>query len=611
MVSAAPSPASHRPIALRHVAMFMVGWAMLFAFADGWLLGTRFDPYLAAGQLRVAVVALALNLLLFAWLTIVGTAVLGRPRAAFLLIGALYLVIALISRLKLANLGEPLFPWDWLSISQFAGMSSGYFALDARSAITAGLSAVAVAAAIFVWRRELRVARWKSLVVALLVGLPLYGLYVVIEPQRKPLGLLNMTWAQAANLRAHGLLNHLALNLRPALVLPPAGYGEAAIRAVCAENSAAAAPAIVRTHPHVIIVLNEAFTRIDRTLAPDVAFTTELAPYFRSLDPVVLSVPSFGGLTANTEFEILTGTPMAFLPAGAVPFQQYLHKPQPNALPRLFKRAGYRTVALHPFHRTFWNRDAAFALLGFDRFIAIDDLKLPPGPPYVRDAALGEPIARLVADSAQPMLLFVTTMENHGPWFVPRYQNPEVSVGSAPTDWSAAARETLATYGQGVHNGDAFLRDLTSRFAGRDDVVVAMFGDHQPTIVVPDMGNRNLMSLRFGDPAQRVPPRFEERAILETEIAFWPRTVPLRSQAQATLIGAALARHAGVPLDGYWQTVERVGTLHPTIQKRFATRGDGSEIALADAKALDALRLLQHDALFGSRFAGTYCTQAN
>jgi hypothetical protein len=335
----------------------------------------------------------------------------------------------------------------------------------------------------------------------------------------------------------------------------------------------------------VIVVLNEAFTRIDRTLAPEVTFTSELAPFFGSLGPVALSVPTFGGLTANAEFEILTGTPMAFLPTGAIPFQQYLRHAQPNALPHLFRRAGYRAVALHPFHRSFWNRDEAFRLLGFERFVAIDDLKLPPGPPYVRDAAIIEPIVALVTESERPLLLFVTTMENHGPWFDRRYATPVVGVRSAPGDWTATARDALATYAQGVRHGDEFLRDLTARFAGRDDVVVAMLGDHQPTIVVPDMGNRNLMALRFGDPGQRFPTS-TDRKMFETEVAFWPRRVFLPPAAKATLLGPALARHAGVPLDGYWRTVERVGT---------------------DARALDAVRLLQYDALFGARYAATHC----
>ena len=599
---------ARRPTPPSYLAALAAAWLLLFAFADGWLLGTRFDHYLATGQPFVAATAFVLNLFLFTWLVLLGATMLSRPRVAFLLTAALYLVLALASRLKLANLGEPVLPWDWLAVRQFAGMSSGYLALDTRSIVTLVGAAASIVLALALWRRDQRVPRRKPLIAAVMLGVPLYVIYIGVEPARKPLGLLNMAWAQPANLRAHGLLNHLALNIRPALVTPPPSYGLESIRALCAAPTAASPAAPVRKHPHVIVVLNEAFTRIDRTLAPQVVFSAELAPYFGSLDPATISVPSFGGYTANTEFELLTGTPIAFLPSGAIPFQHYLREPQPNALPRLFQRAGYRAIALHPFHRTFWNRDTAFALLGFERFVAIDDLGLPPTP-YVRDAALVEPIAALVAASEQPLFLFVTTMENHGPWFDRRYGTPNIGVSHVPADWTSTARDTIATYAQGVRNADDFLRDLVSRFAARDDVMIAMFGDHQPTIVVPDMDNRNLMALRFGDPAQSLPPRYEERAILETEVAFWPRRVPLPPHAQVTLIGPALARAAGVPLDGYWRTVERAGALHPTLQKRFVTDAQGGVAAHGDAKALGALRLLQHDSLFGARHAGTYCAQ--
>jgi hypothetical protein len=110
----------------RRVALFLLAWAALFLFTDWWLLGTRFDHYLASGPSLAAAAALAVNLLLFCWLVLVVAVVVGRTRTAFLLVAAAYVLLALASRLKLANLGEPLLPWDYLSIRQFAGMASGY-----------------------------------------------------------------------------------------------------------------------------------------------------------------------------------------------------------------------------------------------------------------------------------------------------------------------------------------------------------------------------------------------------------------------------------------------------------------------------------------------------
>ena len=60
-----------------------------------------------------------------------------------------------------------------------------------------------------------------------------------------------------------------------------------------------------------------------------------------------LNVSVKGGNTANTEFEFLTGDTMAFLPAGSIPYQQYITKDTPSMASYL-KSLGYETYAMHP-----------------------------------------------------------------------------------------------------------------------------------------------------------------------------------------------------------------------------------------------------------------------
>ncbi len=72
----------------------------------------------------------------------------------------------------------------------------------------------------------------------------------------------------------------------------------------------------------------------------------------------------FGGGTANSEFEFLTGLSMGNLPAGACAYQQYIHAPIPS-LVHHFNSLGYRTMATHPFLASGWNRTAVYPRLGF------------------------------------------------------------------------------------------------------------------------------------------------------------------------------------------------------------------------------------------------------
>ena len=64
-------------------------------------------------------------------------------------------------------------------------------------------------------------------------------------------------------------------------------------------------------------------------------------------------VPTFGGYTTRTEFELLTGLPTYAINTPSVP--QNLLKKQYiiDSFPRYFKNLGYSTTYIHPFSKTF------------------------------------------------------------------------------------------------------------------------------------------------------------------------------------------------------------------------------------------------------------------
>jgi hypothetical protein len=596
-------PPVHPKSAFAAIGLCLAIWVLLFLVFDGWLLGDDLSAYWQGGAYGAAAAALGYNALVYALLTAVFAAILGRWIGGTLAAGIVYGVLSLACFLKLKNLGEPIYPWDYLSIPQFAGMSVGYAAIAGKAVAVLCLIALCLVALVVQQRRERRASRAGAAALAVVLAVASHFLFLSKTTTRRPGGVVHVAWSQADNLRANGLLSFLALNLGPALISEPPGYDRAAIQAICSEPQSLA-PTGGRP-ADVVLVLDEAFTRIDRTFARWVKFNRELTPFFTSLKPGKLSLPTFGGFTANAEFEILTGTAYADLPSGSVPYQQYLQRTFPFSLPRLFERAGYRTIAVHPFLRTFWNRDHALRQLGFDQFLSIEDLGLGPAIPYVRDQALLPVITRLLDDDHRPPLfIFVITMENHGPWFAPRYEHRTVELEAAPADWTSAARESFANYGQGAANADAFLHGLVDYAKARANVVVAMFGDHHPTFLIPDMGNRNLMALPFGDPAKVLPADYAHRAIMETEYAIWPGGGP--AELQAAFLGPLLAQRAGIGLDRYWSFIAHAAREHPVVQRRFVTNPDGAA-ADADDATVRGLRLLQYDLLFGRQYANSAC----
>ncbi len=132
--------------------------------------------------------------------------------------------------------------------------------------------------------------------------------------------------------------------------------------------------------PNVLVVMNESYADFS-ILGSPLNTNQPVTPFADSLQEntqrghALCSV--FGGGTANSEFEFLTGLSMGNLPAGACAYQQYIHAPIPS-LVHHFNSLGYRTMATHPFLASGWNRTAVYPRLGFHGHPPLPRQRLEP-----------------------------------------------------------------------------------------------------------------------------------------------------------------------------------------------------------------------------------------
>ena len=71
----------------------------------------------------------------------------------------------------------------------------------------------------------------------------------------------------------------------------------------------------------------------------------------------------FGGNTANSEYEFLTGNSVKRFP-GMVPYVSYFTHDQYSLVTTL-QEQGYRALAIHPYKASNWNRPSAYQLMHF------------------------------------------------------------------------------------------------------------------------------------------------------------------------------------------------------------------------------------------------------
>lgn len=239
-----------------------------------------------------------------------------------------------------------------------------------------------------------------------------------------------------------------------------------------------------KVKPNVLVIMSESFWDVRKL---GVEFEHDPLHYFDQLKTESqygeLYVPVFGGGTANTEYEVLTGMSIKNFPYDwHMVYREEIFKPHPS-LATAFKTYGYKTVALHPYYPWYYRRNEVYPLLGFDAFISIEELAPTLDEsdyqPFISDAVVTNELLKLIEQEEKPVFNYTVTMQNHGPYDDNRYENP-IAVRTPLTE---ASETLLSTYTQGISHSETALRHLIESLRKMDEpTLVLFFGDHLPML---------------------------------------------------------------------------------------------------------------------------------
>ncbi len=194
-----------------------------------------------------------------------------------------------------------------------------------------------------------------------------------------------------------------------------------------------------------------------------------------------LQVPSWGANTVRTEYAVLSGLDPALLQVHQFNPYRRLSKHVVPSLAQYLRSIGYKTICVHPYAATFYRRNKAMPLLGFDEFIDIKAFnKDDYFGAYVSDQALGQKVVDLLqSQTEQPLFVFVITMENHGPLHWESVTAAEqAQLLKQPLPQGA---EDLAPYVRHIQHTDQMLAHLRDSVANlKRPTGLCLFGDHVP-----------------------------------------------------------------------------------------------------------------------------------
>lgn len=238
-------------------------------------------------------------------------------------------------------------------------------------------------------------------------------------------------------------------------------------------------------HPNVIYLQLESLFDVNTVIGAE--YSEDPTPNFNRLSRDYpsgeLYVPSIGGGTANTEFEMLSGLNIDFFGAGEYPYTTILHETTCETIAYNLRAQGYSATALHNHTGTFYGRNEVYSRLGFDHFVSLEYM------PYVtytevgwaQDGVMTDEIMKALKASDERDFIMAITVESHGKYdenYVYHAGDPEII--SLPEQINAGR---FASYLHLIHETDAFVGKLIDKLERFDEpTVCVIYGDHLPSL---------------------------------------------------------------------------------------------------------------------------------
>ncbi len=240
------------------------------------------------------------------------------------------------------------------------------------------------------------------------------------------------------------------------------------------------------THPNIIYVQLESFFDVNTLIGG--SFSEDPTPWFNRLckrfPSGLLYVPTVGGGTANTEFEILSGLNLDFFGAGEYPYNTVLQSTACETVCTDLREQGYVSTALHNNSGTFYSRNIVYRNLGFDRFVPLEymhDAKYN-SVGWARDTLLTDEIVQALQSTEARDMIMCIAVESHGKYAETYEPAPgDVKVQSLPEGIPLAPFQNFCN---AVRSTDRnFLMRLIVTLTQFDEpTIVVAYGDHLPAL---------------------------------------------------------------------------------------------------------------------------------
>ena len=340
--------------------------------------------------------------------------------------------------------------------------------------------------------------------------------------------------------------------------------------------------------PNIIVIMGEAFS--DITEIKDLEFNENPLQNFKNLQNEYANgkttVNVYGGETATSEFEFLTGSNMHFVTNKRYPYSQIING-NTISIVRTLKESGYETTAIHPNKASFYSRRSIYKYFGFDKTVFLENME-DIDEKYNNNVSdkdfIEEIIEQYESMETSKKFIFGISIESHLAYTDDKYENNEIEVSAKGLNQSQI--KEIETYSQGLKHFDEAIKTLVDYLKEKDEkVMLVVFGDHLPAL-------NTLYDKYYGDSLEKyqtpylIWTNYEENIKVEKEIS-------IPGLAMRTL------ENANVELPWYYKYIAEFYNEYPVFTKKFIKDKNGNSIDInLRNELIDNYSIIQYDILY-------------
>ncbi|MDA1881816.1 LTA synthase family protein [Bacillus cereus group sp. BY10-2LC] len=542
---------------------------------------------------------------------------IGKVFLSMILTSCTLVILGIVNYLKLIFRGDPLYPSDFTQIMHMQSvipMVMDYFSWSYIFVII--LSIVACIVAGIYMRRYIQNVKIHLGIRALLVVGSIFVLYAYgnfantfMNKVFQKSGVDFVLWDQNENYASNGFVLGFISNLDTTVMEKPNNYSKENMLQIANDIKQQYSGNIgnqkKKEKPNIIFVMSESFW--DPTKVTNLSFSEDPVPnlhhYIENFPGGQTISPTFGGNTANVEFEALTSYSMSLLKPGSIPYQQVvINKKEIPSIPMALKKEGYYTSAIHSFGRSFFKRDDVYRVLGFDKFNAEDTMEnVDIDGDYISDLAMSKEIIAELEKQKQPTFIHAVTMQNHFPFTEGRFGENLIEISGLENEES---KGELETYTEGLRRSDEALQYLIEQLDNLDrPTLLVFFGDH-----LPSLGTNKSFYKENGYITNEKTPN-ERLAMAQTPLLMYANfDMPNDNLGVVSPIyfSNLIFDYAGLNKSLFYQFLSEFYKEIPVLRDELKVDKNGeviNDLTKKQKEMLEQYKMLQYDLLVGNQYS--------